>query len=123
MDFTTAKKKIKLVLRWDELPPKVRRLLVATVGGMVLLIGIALIVLPGPAFLVIPLGLAILATEFAWARYSLRRARSLWKRNPKAAQGGTDDRHGQIAIHESRPASSSSGVPPVSHARHSLPRP
>jgi hypothetical protein len=34
----------------------------------VLLIGIAMIVLPGPAFVVIPVGLAILATEYAWAR-------------------------------------------------------
>jgi hypothetical protein len=34
----------------------------------VLLIGVALIVLPGPAFVVIPIGLAILATEYAWAR-------------------------------------------------------
>jgi hypothetical protein len=34
----------------------------------VLIIGIALIVLPGPAVVVIPLGLAILATEFMWAR-------------------------------------------------------
>ncbi len=34
----------------------------------VLLIGIALLVLPGPAFIVIPIGLAILATEFVWAR-------------------------------------------------------
>jgi tellurite resistance protein TerC len=39
----------------------------------VLLIGIAMIVLPGPAILVIPLGLAILATEFVWARRLLKR--------------------------------------------------
>jgi hypothetical protein len=38
----------------------------------VLLFGIALIVLPGPAFVVIPIGLAILATEFAWARRWLK---------------------------------------------------
>lgn len=36
------------------------------------MIGIALIVLPGPAFVVIPIGLAILATEYAWARRWLR---------------------------------------------------
>jgi hypothetical protein len=41
----------------------------------VLLIGIALLVLPGPAFIVIPLGLAILAVEFAWARRLLKRVR------------------------------------------------
>ena len=40
---------------------KARKPVVAVVGGTVLLIGIALLVLPGPAFLVIPLGLAILA--------------------------------------------------------------
>jgi tellurite resistance protein TerC len=44
------------------------RLIIFVVGMTVLLIGIALIVLPGPAFVVIPVGLAILATEFAWAR-------------------------------------------------------
>jgi tellurite resistance protein TerC len=37
-------------------------------GGTVLLIGVAMIILPGPAVVVIPVGLAILATEFAWAR-------------------------------------------------------
>ena len=53
---------------------KVKRILVAMVGGMLLASGIALVVLPGPAFLVIPAGLAILAIEFAWARRWLRRA-------------------------------------------------
>jgi tellurite resistance protein TerC len=48
---------------------------VAVVGGTVLLIGLALLVLPGPAFLVIPLGLGILATEFVWARRLLRRVK------------------------------------------------
>ncbi|HEV8642412.1 MAG TPA: PGPGW domain-containing protein [Methylomirabilota bacterium] len=56
-----------------------RRIVVATVGGVVLLVGVALIVLPGPAFLVFPAGLAILATEFAWARRLLERTRSRWK--------------------------------------------
>ena len=45
------------------------------IGGSVLAFGIALIVLPGPAFIVVPLGLAILATEFLWARRLLRRVR------------------------------------------------
>src|SRR5262249_5149971 len=43
-----------------------RRLIVSVVGATVFLIGIALLVLPGPAFVVIPVGLAILATEYAW---------------------------------------------------------
>jgi tellurite resistance protein TerC len=52
-----------------------RRVIVAVIGTTVLLFGIALIVLPGPAFIVIPLGLGILAAEFAWARRLLRRVR------------------------------------------------
>lgn len=55
----------------------VRRVIVSVVGASVLLIGIALLVLPGPAFVVIPLGLAILATEYAWARRWLKKARRL----------------------------------------------
>jgi len=53
-----------------------RQILIALVGGTVLLIGIAMIVLPGPAILVIPAGLAILAIEFAWARHWLNRVKS-----------------------------------------------
>ena len=44
-----------------------KKALIGLAGGIVLLAGIAMIVLPGPAFLVIPAGLAILATEFEWA--------------------------------------------------------
>lgn len=40
-----------------------------------LLFGVALIVLPGPAFIVIPAGLAILATEFLWARRLLKQVK------------------------------------------------
>jgi tellurite resistance protein TerC len=54
-----------------------RKLVIAIIGGTVLLIGIALIVLPGPAFIVIPIGLAILATEFAWARTMVNRAKAM----------------------------------------------
>ncbi len=50
-----------------------RRLVVGVVGATVTLVGVALIVLPGPAVVVIPLGLAILATEFVWAKTLLDR--------------------------------------------------
>lgn len=52
-----------------------RRIIVAVVGATVVLAGIAMLVLPGPAFIVIPAGLAILATEFVWARRLLRKAK------------------------------------------------
>ena len=48
-----------------------KRVITVIIGMTVLLFGIALLVLPGPAFVVIPIGLAILATEFAWARRTL----------------------------------------------------
>lgn len=52
-----------------------RRVVVAVVGGTLLLIGLAMTVLPGPALVVIPMGLAVLAVEFAWARHFLHRVR------------------------------------------------
>src|SRR5258708_39715568 len=55
----------------------VKRVIVSVVGVTVLLIGLALLVLPGPAFIVIPVGLAILATEYAWARRWLKRGRGI----------------------------------------------
>ena len=45
-----------------------KRLIVIVIGFTVLAAGVAMIVLPGPAVIVIPVGLAILATEFIWAR-------------------------------------------------------
>jgi uncharacterized protein (TIGR02611 family) len=62
----------------------VRKVAVATAGFSVLTVGVALIVLPGPAVIVIPIGLAILAKEFTWARrvltWSTARATHAWTR-------------------------------------------
>jgi tellurite resistance protein TerC len=55
----------------------VRRVIVSVMGATILLLGIALLVLPGPAFIVIPLGLAILASEYAWARRWLKKVREM----------------------------------------------
>lgn len=49
-----------------------RRLVIAVLGSTVVLLGVVLVFTPGPALVVIPLGLAILATEFVWARRLLR---------------------------------------------------
>ncbi len=72
----------------------IRRLIVAVIGFTVLLIGIALIVLPGPAMLVIPLGLLILATEFVWARRLLKRFKETVK-NFNTRGKKTDDEKGR----------------------------
>lgn len=52
-----------------------RRIVVSVVGATVLIIGVVMIVTPGPALVLIPVGLAILSIEFAWARAWLKRVR------------------------------------------------
>lgn len=52
-----------------------RKLVVAVVGTTLLLIGIVMTITPGPAMVLIPLGLAVLAIEFAWARRLLCRVK------------------------------------------------
>jgi len=73
---------IRSLLVFDEkhplyLPYRVaKRIAIGIVGGSVLVIGICMIVLPGPAFVVIPVGLGILGLEFAWARIWLKKAKA-----------------------------------------------
>jgi tellurite resistance protein TerC len=56
-----------------------RRALVALAGGAIVAIGLLLIVTPGPALLVIPAGLSVLALEFEaprrWGRRLATRIR------------------------------------------------
>ena len=59
-----------------------RRIVVGVVGATVVLIGVVMLVTPGPALVVIPVGLAILGIEFTWARAWLKRLReSISNRN------------------------------------------
>lgn len=59
--------------RHRERPLVVRGLYVA-VGFTLLAAGVAMLILPGPAFVVIPIGLALLSLEFAWAERLLAHA-------------------------------------------------
>jgi uncharacterized protein (TIGR02611 family) len=52
-----------------------KRIIIAVVGGTIMLLGILMLVLPGPGLLVIALGLSILASEFVWARHFLQQVR------------------------------------------------
>jgi hypothetical protein len=63
-----------------------RRLVVLVVGATILMAGLAMIVLPGPAVVVIPLGLAVLGTEFIWARRLLRRVKAAINRTGDGRQ-------------------------------------
>ena len=59
---------------------KGRRLAIAIAGGFLLLAGVIMIVLPGPAIVAIPAGLGILALEFEWANRWLVVAELRWRR-------------------------------------------
>jgi hypothetical protein len=92
-----------IIRNYKNLPPAQkfsigRRIRRSIIGFTVLGIGVIMIVTPGPAVVVIPVGLAILATEYAWARRSLNKLEEggmklgqlllpnwLWKRLEKVA--------------------------------------
>jgi Putative transmembrane protein (PGPGW) len=54
----------------------VKAVVVAVLGGLLTLAGIALLVLPGPGFVLVAAGLAVLATQFEWAKRPLDYARN-----------------------------------------------
>ena len=60
---------------------KAWKIFIAVVGATVVLAGVALLILPGPGWLVIIIGLAILATEFAWAEHWLNVTKRFTKQN------------------------------------------
>ena len=59
---------------WRHLPHPLRLLVATVLGASSLVLGTVLLVLPGPGLVFLALGLAILATEFAWAHTLLHRA-------------------------------------------------
>jgi Putative transmembrane protein (PGPGW) len=85
---------ITLTYKWA------RRIAISLIGGTVLIAGLAMTVLPGPAIVVIPLGLGILGLEFAWARRWLRRVKERAQQfmprlaGLQATQRGADERQG-----------------------------
>ncbi|MDJ0938517.1 MAG: PGPGW domain-containing protein [Woeseiaceae bacterium] len=74
-----------------------RRIVVAVVGLTVLLLGVIMIVTPGPALVMIPLGLAILSIEFTWARYWLRRVREGISNNNSTGRAKRAEAHRERA--------------------------
>jgi uncharacterized protein (TIGR02611 family) len=60
----------------------------ALVGFTVLLVGIAMLVLPGPGLLVMAIGLGMLALEFAWAERVLERTLARMSRTSEAVRRG-----------------------------------
>lgn len=73
--------KLSQILKLDRLSAGLRRAIIGALGGTILLMGIVLIPVPGvPCSLVISLGLAVLATEFAWAKRCLQKIRALFRK-------------------------------------------
>lgn len=70
-----------------------RRIVVSIVGATILLLGMVMIIAPGPAIIVIPIGLAILGIEFAWARLWLRRLREHISNGNSKRRGDIAERH------------------------------
>ena len=52
---------------------QIRKLVIFLIGISIVLIGCVLFFTPGPAIIVIPVGLAVLATEFIWAKKLLKK--------------------------------------------------
>lgn len=85
-----------------------RRVLIAVTGGLVVLTGIVMFVTPGPAFVVIPIGIAILATEFEWAR---RMNQKLKERAAAACEYVRNKKASRNSVQESSPAFHDSRTP------------
>ena len=78
--------KVRHALRLHKLPKWARVFVVSLVGGLSLVAGVAMIFMPGPAIVFIPLGLFLLASEFQWAERwaqklvdSFDRLRAKWR--------------------------------------------
>ena len=71
-----------------------RRFVIAVVGSSVLILGLIMLVTPGPALLVIPIGLGILAIEFVWARRWLKKIRVMISRRGADARADRANQNG-----------------------------
>ncbi len=72
--FSAALSRLLVRLKVDEIP-HIKRIIVTVVGGTIIVFGFSLIWTPAPTGLLIPVGLAVLGTEYAWARRWMRKAK------------------------------------------------
>jgi len=63
-----------------------KKLIVGVVGLTILVIGLVLLVLPGPGLIVIIVGLGILATEFIWAKKLLHKTKQHYENAKKSVK-------------------------------------
>ena len=72
--------KLRRALRLDRANLLTRKIIVGVIGVICLIAGVVMIFLPGPAFIFIPLGLLLLASEFRWAERWAHKAQDLLHR-------------------------------------------
>lgn len=72
---------------WDVSYRVAKRIVVFVIGVTLLLVGVCLLVLPGPGLLVLFLGLTVLAGEFVWARHWLQRLKDTTRMAGEKARG------------------------------------
>jgi 2-methylcitrate dehydratase PrpD len=65
-----------------------KRIAVSVVGGVLVLAGLAMLVLPGPGIIVVAIGFAVLGTEYAWAAAALERTKRTAERAGHATRRG-----------------------------------
>lgn len=86
------------------IPRPVRRVIIMVIGGTVLLIGVVMIIAPGPAFIVLPMGLVILGVEFAFARRWLKKLKSAANNVHQRVRNGIGSGKTQESVKPSPPA-------------------
>ena len=62
---------------------KIPKLIRSSIGLVLVLVGVIFIILPGPAILFLPLGLALLSVDYPWAKVWLRRCQRMMSQGAK----------------------------------------
>lgn len=88
-----------------------KRIAVAIGGTVLILAGIAMLALPGPGWLTIFAGLALLATEFVWAERLLKKAKTKAVQAKEAAFGKKDARAAKKAAKRAAKEVRDAGTP------------
>ena len=84
---------------------RTKTIVIFVVGVVLIVAGLIMLVVPGPGLLVIVAGLAVLATEFAWAEAMLDKAKE------KAAQAGSAAKKGISRFRKKKPAETAEETP------------
>jgi hypothetical protein len=80
------------------LKKKLKKAARITFGSLLLLLGFIMIVTPGPALVVVPAGLAVLSSDFAWARLALMKLKKKFKSIRARSKAAKDLGSGSICL-------------------------